>query len=274
MATVRNITGAQIKGTKVQKNLSVARALLNIVFESIHDGFGDRVSITWEEIAKIETKIEESWPHVETLFDNTCAQCLDTCWYVRDERRKDALTRLIYAKIIMGVKERELAGGVIYPRVILPGLQTVVTVVLSSREWKILNDHARFIFEYIGSDDDIMIANQIKLNHAVRLLCQRVFLTLLLRFKGFNTRRQEFIRLINHGAIDTNYRMSDVEFCEIFEVLFREFHDMIESDEGRLRLAISHTEDFPERLLGVFDAYFRYKAGVAAAKTMPGTSGA
>jgi hypothetical protein len=72
--------------------------------------------------------------------------------------------------------------------------------------------------------------------------------------------------------MDSNYRMSDLEFCEVFDVLFREFHDMIESDDGRLRLSISHGEDAPERLRGIFDAYFRYRTGVVAMKKMPVTT--
>ena len=263
------ITESQIKGTKVQKNLGISRALFNIIFETIHEGFGERSAISWEEIARIEKKLEESWPHVESLFDNTCAQCMDTRWYVRDERRKDFLTRLVFAKIVMGVPDRKVAGGLNFPRVMVSGLQTVIAVVLTNREWRILNDHVRFIFEYIGSDDDVTIVTQLKRNPAIQLLCQRVFLTLLLRFKGFNSRRQEFIRIVNNAVADSNYRMNDAEFCEIFEVLFREYHDMVGSEDGRLRLAISHSEDFPDKIKGIFDAYTRFKNGLQIIQRIP-----
>ena len=266
MVTVRKITDSQIKGTKVQKNLSIARALFKIIFESIHEGFGEREVISKEEISKIEKKFDESWPHVESLFDNTCSQCTDTRWYIRDERRKDAITRMVFSKIIMGVHERATPSGASFPRVLVAGLQSHIGVMLSNREWMILNDHARFIFDYIGSDDDAMIATQLKLNPAIQLLCQRIFLTLLLRFRGFNNRRHELMRTVDRAAKDTGYRMTDVEFCEVFETLFREYHDLIQTEEGRLRLAISHSDDFPEKLKGIFDAYFRYKSGVQLLK--------
>ncbi len=268
MVAIREITESQLKGTKVQKNLTIAQALFKIIFETIHDGVGDRIYITWEEIAKIEKRFEETWPHVESMFDNTCAQCMDTSWYVRDERRKDSITRLVFARIVMGISSRTTTSGQVFPRVVVPGLQTLIAVLLTNREWVILNEHSHFIFEYIGSDDDTVVATQLKLNRAIQLLCQRIFLTLLLRFKQFNTRRQEFMQVINQSVAGTGYRMSDIEFCEIFETLFREYHDMIQTDEGRLRLTISHTYDFPEKLKAIFDAYFRFKTGVAMVKNM------
>lgn len=270
MAAVRKITDSQIKGTKVQKNLGISRALFNIIFETIHEGFQGRSTLGLDDIAKIEKKLTESWPHVESLFDNTCAQCMGTHWYVRDERRKDAITRLVYAKIVMALPDRAIPGGATFPRVIVPGLQTIIAVVLTNREWRVLNDHARFIFEYIGSDDDAMIATQLKLNPAIQLLCQRIFLTLLLRFKGFNSRRQEFIRIVNNAVMDTNYRMSDAEFCDIFEALFHEYHNLIQSEDGRLRLVMSHSEDFPDKIKNIFDAYFRFKSGLVVIQKATG----
>ena len=104
MVMVRKIQESEIKGTKVQKNLSISRALFGVLFEAIRDGFNDREVLTREDIARVEKKFEESWFHVESLFDNTCAQCTDIPWYIRDERRKDAITRLIYARLRMNLE--------------------------------------------------------------------------------------------------------------------------------------------------------------------------
>ncbi len=221
--------------------------------------------MTREDLGKIEKKFNESWRHVESLFDNTCAQCTDVPWYVRDERRKDAITRLVYVRLMMSVETRMTTWGVEFPRVVVPGLQSMISVMLTNREWRILNDHAHFIFDYVGSDDDAVLASQLKLNRAVQLLCQRIFLTLLMRFKGFNNRRLEFMRAVNTAPAGGGYQMSDADFCQVFEALFRDYHDMIESEDGRLRLVMSHSEEFPERIKGIFDAYFRFKAGVAMA---------
>ncbi len=86
-----------------------------------------------------------------------------------------------------------------------------------------------------------------------------------MRFKGFNNRRLEFVRAVNAGATVSGYRMSDVDFCQVFEALFRDYHDMTESEDGRLRLVMSHSEEYPERIRGIFDAYFRFKNGVILA---------
>lgn len=263
MVMTESVKECEIKGTKVQKNLNISRALFNVMFDALRDCFGDREVMTRGDLERVEKKLDASWFHVESLFDNTCAQCSDIPWYVRDERRKDAITRLVYARLRMNIEKRSVPSGVVFPRVVVSGLQTMVAVMLTNREWRLLNDHARFIFEYIGSDDDTVLATQLKNNPAILLLSQRVFLTLLLRFKGFNARRQEFISIINNSTAETGYRMTDMEFCEVFEALFRDYHDMIQNEDGRARLAISHSDDFPERIKGIFDAFYRFKTGAA-----------
>jgi len=271
MAAAANIEESEIRGDKSKKNLNICRALFHIIFESLRDSFAGRTEIGVEDVARVRRKFEETSRHVVSLFDNTCAQCLDTHWYVRDDRRKDAITRLLYARLVMLVPERPGISGVTFPRVIVPGMQNLVAVLLSNREWKVLNDYSRFIFDYIGSDRDDAIATQLKLNPAVQLLCQKVFLPLLLRFKGYNTRRQEFIRMVNNSQAESNYRMTEAEFCEVFEALFREYHDMSESDDGRLKLSLYHAEDVPDQIKGIFDAHFRFKSSVALSK-MPRTA--
>ncbi|MEI6558856.1 MAG: hypothetical protein WCO00_10660 [Rhodospirillaceae bacterium] len=269
MVMTRRISESEIKGAKVKKNLNISRALFSIIFETIRESLNERDVLTIEDIARIEKKFDESWFHVESLFDNTCSQCTEAPWYVRDERRKDAVTRLVYARLLIAIEKRETPSGALFPRILVPGLQTMIAIMLTNREWRVLNEHARFIFEYIGSDDDGVLGAQLKQNQAMQLLCQRIFLTLLLRFKGFNNRRQEFMRVVTSGAAGSGYRMTDLEFCDVFEALFRDYHDMIQSEDGRLRLSISHSEDFPERIKGIFDAYFRYKTGVVFVNKFP-----
>ena len=143
----------------------------------------------------------------------------------------------------------------------------MIAVMLTNREWRVLNDYARFVFDYIGSDRDDVIATQLKLNPAVQLLCQRIFLPLLLRFKGFNTRRQEMMRIINNSQAESPYRMSDTEFCQVFETLFRDYHDLVESEDGRLKLALYHSDDVPDMIKNIFEAYLRFKSSVSMAKS-------
>lgn len=273
MVAARQIAESQIKGRKVRKNLDISKALFDIIFECIDGGFAGREVISRSEVGKIRQKLTDCWPKVESLFDNTCAECTKTHWYIRDERRKDALTRLVFAKVVMGVHQRPAAGETEFPRLILPGLQTSLGMMFSGREWRILNDHAKFIFDYIGSDHDGDIATQLKLNPAIQLLCQRIFLALLSRFGGFNTRRKDFMRNVAAAVAGSGYQLSESEFCEIFEALFREYHDMLQGDEGRLRLTISHSEEFVSKLDGIFGAYFRYKSGLPQLKTMPRSAG-
>ncbi|MEI6558380.1 MAG: hypothetical protein WCO00_08210 [Rhodospirillaceae bacterium] len=267
MAAVQKIGEDEIRGKRVQKNLSISRALFNIIFDSIDEDLRASDVVTIEEVKRIEKKINESWFHIESLFDNTCSQCMETHWYVRDERRKDAITRLVYARLIMGVPERSTDAGASFPRVIVPGLQTMIAIMLTAREWKVLNDFSRFVFEYIGSDHDDLITRHYRMNAAVQMLCQRIFITLLLRFKGFNVRRQEFVRIVNNAVRESNYKMSDIDFCAMFETLFREYHDMVQTEDGRMKLALYHAEDVPEKIKIIFDAHFRFKEGVIAQRT-------
>lgn len=263
---VKKITESQIKGTKVKKNLDISRSFFSTVFETIYKGFGERVVLTEEEVAKIKAGIEASWPEFETMFGNTCVQCMEAPWFTQDERRKDAVTRLVFSRILMKIPKRAAVGGVDFPRVIAPGLQTMISIMLTNREWRILNDHARFIFEYIGGDDDATLALHFESNETMKQLCERIFLTLLLRFKSFSSRRQEFIKIINNSVSDTSYRMADDEFCEIFEAMFYDYYNLIQTETGRLQFAVSHSEDFPERMKAIFEVYIRFRAGVSQTK--------
>ena len=260
---IRKITEADIKGTKVKKNLDISRSFFTTVFDAIYKGFGERVVLTAGEVAGVKAGLESCWPTFETMFGNSCVQCMEAPWFAQDERRKDAITRLVFARILMKCRARPLAGGAEFPRVIVPGLQTMISIMLTNREWRILNDHARFIFEYIGGDDDGTLNRQFESNEIMKQLCERIFLTLLLRFKSFNTRRQELVRIVNNAVSEVAYSMSDEEFCELFEAMFQDYYEMIQSETGRMQLAISHSDDYPERMKAIFEAYTRFRASVA-----------
>ncbi|MEI6558381.1 MAG: hypothetical protein WCO00_08215 [Rhodospirillaceae bacterium] len=262
----RKITEAQIKGTKVKKNLDISRSFFNTVFDSIYKGFGERVVLSGREVAAVKAGIEASWPQFETMFGNTCVQCMEAPWFAQDERRKDFITRLVCSRIFMRVPDRATASGTKFPRVIAPGLQTMISILLTNREWRILNDHARFIFEYIGGDDDATLAAHFETNETMKQLCERIFITLFLRFKSFTTRRQEFIKIISNAVSETSYRMSEEEFCDVFDAMFGEYYEVIQSETGRLQIAMSHSEDFPERMKAIFEVYLRFRSGLSMAK--------
>ncbi|MEI8395801.1 MAG: hypothetical protein WCF85_13760 [Rhodospirillaceae bacterium] len=172
----------------------------------------------------------------------------------------------------MNVPEKVISPDVTYPRVLVPGLKNVIAEFLSKREWQVLNDHGRFIFEYVGSDNDTVIIPQLKLNRAIQLLSQRIFIVLLSRFKSFNSKRMEFENIINRSMGECNYRLTDSDFCQIFEALFRDYHDLLQSQDGRLRLVISHSNDFVETLDGIFNAYFRFKESMVRSKKTLGNA--
>ena len=120
-----------IKGTKVEQNLNISRALFVIVFDCLTDAFDKHGDVIHRsDLVGIRQRFEESWHHIESLFDNTCSRCQDLPWYVRDDRRQDSLTRLIYVRIAMNVSERTSRTGDKFPAVVIPGLQKQVAVML------------------------------------------------------------------------------------------------------------------------------------------------
>lgn len=260
------VRNANVKGTRVRKNLDISKSLFDIFFNSLRNELREQSVITEASVDRIERRLRAAWPQVETLFDGTCAACMDAPRYIRNNDRKDFVTRLVFAKILMHVPERPIPDmtGQVFPRIILPGLRDSIGILLNGREWAVLNEHVRLIFDYVGGDDDTTLMQQMKLNPAVGFLCQRVFVTLLLRFKGFNARRLDVMRRIEGSLRDSSYRLQDSEFCQIFEGLFREYHDLIQTDEGRLRVSMSYSDDAPETLENIFAAYFRFKEGVTA----------
>lgn len=258
------VVNADNKGQLVRQNTAVARALLNLIRETMLDSLGNRQPITLQDIEGALGRLEDCWPKIESLFERAANATIGSLSFVAQDRRKDHLTRLLFAKLMMKVPERQVPRSPMpFPRLLLPGLQKNIASLFTKLEWEILNRHAKCVFEYIGSDSDPAIIAQLKSSEAIQLFSERVFVSILLKFYRFNLRKAEFIRITNEALPDGIPKIADSDFCDVFEGVFTDYFDILNTEEGRTRIELSHGEEFLVRIRGIQDQYRRYKEGLA-----------
>ncbi|MEI8393868.1 MAG: hypothetical protein WCF85_03965 [Rhodospirillaceae bacterium] len=261
------VVDADSQGQLANKNAEAARKLFTTIQQSLLGACGDRDQVSVQELTANLKKFEDRWPTIESFFTRAADEAISSLCYVAQDRRKDHLTRLIFARILMSVTERPVAKSATpYPRLIIPGLPTVFMEMFTKPEWSMLNRHAKWVFEFIGSDSDQVIVQHLKENNAVKLFSEQIFVSLLLRFYRFNVRRSEMVRTINDALPDGVQKIGDPEFCELYEAMFNDIYATLRTEDGRARIEMSHGEEFLARVRGIQDQYLRYKEGITAPK--------
>ena len=268
------VVDPESKGKLAQKNAETAKLLFKTMQDMLLKAFANRDSIAYEDLQVVLKKFEERWSTIETLFDRAASDGIDALTFIQNDRRKDQLTRLVFARILMKLGERPgPKGAPPYPRAIVAGLQAAITGMFSDSEWKMLNQHARWAFEFMGGDSDPVIASQLQSNEAIQLFVEQLFVAVLMRFYRFNIRRTEFVRQINEATPETGPKVGDSEFCELFEALFDDFYAMLLTQKGLTRIEMSQGEEFIVRVRSVQDQYRRWKEGLNPPNTKRRSAG-
>lgn len=249
-----------------KKHHHISQTLLQTIYASLEDAIGDRDHLTKADLKAAFEKLNMYWPKVGPLFRQTCTECAQSRKYKRDSRRTDLLTRLVFSRIMVEVPARPLGGDTVYPKVLAPSVQKNLSAMLSPNEWEVLNEHAIRIFEYLGSDDDSRIWENVKKDETLAILVDKVFISILMRFKNFNIRMREFFRITGFAVDENIYKLSNQDFCEVFEAMFGKLSEDSATEEGRLKIRLSHGEETLEKMQVIFAAYFRYRQGVPTAR--------
>ena len=262
------VVDPESQGKLAQKNAETAKLLFKTMQDMLVRAFNGREAITSDELKAVLVKFDERWATIETLFDRAASEGIDALRFIQNDRRKDQFTRLVFARILMKVPERQLPKGAgSYPRAIVSGLQAAIAAAFAEPEWMLLNQHAKWAFEFMGGDSDPLIMGQLEKNEAIQLYVEQIFVALLLRFYRFNVRRPEFVRLINETVPEAVPKIGDAEFCELFEALFDDFFAMLVTEKGMTRIALVQGEDFTQRVRSVQDQYRRWKEGLTPPNT-------
>lgn len=257
------VVDPESQGRLAQKNAETAKLLFKTMQDMLVRAFANRDSIGLDDLRGVLAKFEERWATIETLFDRAASEGIDALTFIQNDRRKDHLTRLIFARVLMKVPERPLPKGAgDYPRVIVKGFQAAIASMFSKPEWAMLNQHSKWVFEFMGGDSDPVISTQLKANEAIALFSEQVLVAVLLRFYRFTVRRSEFVRLINEALPEAAPKVGDTEFCELFEALFDGYFAMLLTEKGMTRIELSQGEDFLIRVRSVQDQYRRWKEGL------------
>lgn len=268
----------QLKSKYISKNLEVAK----ILFEMIHTHLKDhskKKPITEQDVEIVFKKLEDCFPQIEHLFEKVYSECFeDIINKIQD--RKDHLTRVVYAKIVSDVKyikfkhpQKKYITAQEQPRILIYGIQKNLKTILSTQEWGTLNSQAKNILELCADTEDTTIVKDMQDDKIVKILTERLFVSILLKFKNINIRKQEFMRIMNLGLYEAYHEndqhyilnddfFTDEHFCMIFEALFKDFYQYIDTIEGMSYLTTTYSEDVSTKIKSILVIFRRYKENI------------
>ena len=242
--------------------VGAVRQIFDSIRKAMASAFVDHDLISAQEVGAIFEVFEKRWGDIDRFFQNCTVNTLGSFSFVQQDRRKDQLTRLLFARILVSIPDRQLADSELtYPRVIITGIQRVLAGMFNAQELKMLNQNARWVFEFIGGDSDQLIMSHLEQSDVIRFVAEPVFILLL--FYHFNIKRAEAIRIINDSVPGEFIKIGDPEFCDFFEAIFTDIYKVLRKKDGRTRIEMTHGEDFLIRVRGILDQYQRYKEGVS-----------
>ena len=228
-----------------KKHLEVTKAFSGIVFESMMKDFNDVEVITKSQVEKMFKHLESCWTYIESLHDLVIKSSEHQ--YVKDPRRHDYITRLIFSRIMVKIPKRNE-----YPKCLLKGIKENVEN-LYKIEFDVVNDIAKKVFEYIGSETDDEVVNKLDNDILIEQFANQIFLSLMLKFNNFNIRKGEFVRIF---FVTYDYKLTDAEFCDIFDAIFGNIIKKYE--EEKQQLIIIYGSDVVDKISCVYNTYKRY----------------
>lgn len=248
--------------TLVDENVRVSRFLVQIIRETFLESFSTKDALVYSDVVKVFEKVDGCVGKIESLFSLAYAKFVETHNFTNDERRKDKFTRLLVSKILSKIKLREMGLGYSYPNILISGIQDFLLYTYSKKEFEIANHMCKSILEIVGADDDVLLVEYLKSNHAVQHIMEKVLVTLMIRFHRFNFKRIEFINVVNKRENARLYKINDQDFCELFESMFDQLMNKALNENGRLELTMVYGDEDCKKMIGIGDQYARYKAGL------------
>ncbi len=258
-----------------------AKALVRTFQEALEPQLFTKGSLSRDEFLRAVALMMEHWPKALPLFARTCHACLEAAGsgdgtrrpalFTTDGRRRDFVTRLMFATLAGRVPERvDPITGEVFPRVVVPGLQANLQTLFYDREWIVLNSDAIAIFNQIGTDRDEEIWRRIARQDTLAVLADTVFVRVLLRFKQFHLQRQTFIRRMTEILREKRFDFADEHFDTLFETMFGRLRDALATELDRARMDIHYGEGTADQLLRIFDQFDRHRQEQATPVRMLG----
>lgn len=237
-----------------KKHLEVTKAFAGIIFESMMKDFAEVEVVTKYQFEKMFKNLESCWPHIESLHELVIKNYKHH--YVKDPRRHDYLTRLVFSRVMVKIPNHDN-----YPRCLLKGVKENIEHIYKN-DFDIVNSLSQKVFELIETEVDEEVVDKLDHDILIEQFANQIFLSLMLKFVNFNFRRADFFRIF---FVTYDYKLTDLEFCDIFEALFGNIIKKYE--ENRYQLVVIYGDEFIDKIGCVVSTYKRYKEGIILINT-------
>ena len=208
------------------------------------------------EFAKISAQLAAA-------IDNNCGTCAkfrgtdaDPAAPPKDPRRQRFLLRLVVSQVsslFFGTKQ-------VYPRVVVEGLDRYLRKSLGDILYEDLNKEADSLLYRVNTNDDIELVQRINANSDWRRFADNIRIRVLLRFENFTQARKTFVTVIDNAVREQGQgSFEDHNFPILFDALFRDIFEALNSDESRLRLDYQFGDGTAKKIHSIVDQ-FRKKA--------------
>lgn len=257
--------------SKHQSHFEFNKALLDTIYNGIVPYFDEHGTMTKERFDQSFDKIKAFWSKIQPRFKSICDSCIseNNTLYEVDARRNDFLTRILFSKIMAKIPERKhYKTDQNYPIMIAPHFKSVVGSLFNKTEYDLLNAKALSIYQRVKEEDDKLFWETVCKNQNIKYDIDVIFIRFMLLFKNFNMKKELFFNIFNKYSLskDSEHRLSNIEFCELFETLFIEYETVALSENDRNKMDVLYGENTGKNMYTIFDSYFRYRANTKPIK--------
>jgi hypothetical protein len=260
-----------IRQAAIAKYSNVARALLGLIRECLGEIFGERPYASRAELETALQRVDDSWPHIVSLFDFAYADWLNSLRFIADERRNDYLTRILMAKLLARADDQKIADSRSFFRKAAPFLQRWFASLLSPDEWTVLNNLSREIVSSVYSDNDNVLISAIHSGSIITISLDNICINLAVKFIDFPRRQVHFMAMSRDMRTQIGRDMTIDEYFCIFDLLFLEYCEAAARPDKALRIGMLHGTEKLEKLLKVAQACKAARKGGGKATAAAGS---
>jgi hypothetical protein len=248
------------------RHQKTAEAMLRALAQALQPSLSQGGSVAAEELARAVELVVRRGAALAPLFAQNCRACAAhgaaagvAAAYQADQRRRDYVTRLLYAAVAAETPESvDPLTGETFPRVLAAPLQSHIAGLFYEKEWEAMNADALLLYQKIGSDADDAVWEKVHEDDALPFLADAVFIRVLLRFRQFAFQRQNFIRRMGELLRERRFVLTDAHFVALFDAMFGRLRPALKSELGRARIDIRYGEETASSMLKIFDEFDKH----------------
>ncbi|CAK0758577.1 hypothetical protein CCP2SC5_240028 [Azospirillaceae bacterium] len=263
MSTQANNDGQQLETQPSVALIGATKAIIDTLIETIGKRITQKGSLNAQDFSDVVSALRYIWPETERVLKRTCSNCAISKHepvYIRDGRRTDYFSRLMFSRIVSAITPRSTGpNSKPYPFITAGAFQRAVNAVFTENEYRLLNDQVMAVYGMAKTDDDAQFWKTCETNTLVSAATDKLFLQCLSKFSHFLSMRNQFLYIMAEGCRDSDFLFSGREFCEFFDALFKKYFDMLDEPSGTVMMDILAGSGTAERADRIRSAYFHFR---------------